>query len=148
MPFFFNLRALSALALVVTVAVVAVHGNVIILKDGYTLYGVKTIKEKKALIDDQTGEAFITDMPNGMTAIDVAAIRIDHRRRSVGTAIARVVGRKDRAGRRATVGVYRRSSLRPAVARIIRRNDWTGGCATVGINRRSTRRPAIARIIR
>ena len=85
---------------------------------------------------------------SGNAAIDVAAIRIDHRRRAVGTAITRIIGRKDRTGRRATVGIHRRSTLGPAIARIIRRKDRTSRWATVGINRRSTRGAAIARIIR
>ncbi len=68
--FLFNIRALSALVLALTVAMVAVYGDVIILKDGYTMYGVKTIKEKKALMDEQTGEIFLGAMPNGMTAVD------------------------------------------------------------------------------
>ena len=71
MPLFlFNARAISALVLAATVTVVAVHGDVIILKDGYTLYGVKTFKEKQPLIDEKTGAFFITTMPNGMTVID------------------------------------------------------------------------------
>ena len=66
----FNARAISALVLATTVTTLAVQGDVIILKDGYTLYGVKTIKEKSMLMDDHTKEAFWTAMPNGMTALD------------------------------------------------------------------------------
>lgn len=68
--FLLNVRFLIALVLASTVATLAVHADVVILRDGYTLYGVKTVKERQPLIDDQTGDVFITDMPNGMTAVD------------------------------------------------------------------------------
>src|SRR5207247_7507292 len=80
-------------------------------------------------------------------SIGVAAIRIDHRWRSVGTAITRIIGRKDWTGWRATVGIYRPGTLGPAIAGIIRRKDRTGRCGTVGINRRSARGPAVAGVV-
>lgn len=65
-----NLRAFSALALVGLVAVLAARADVVIMKDGYALHGLKTVKEKGVLIDDATGEILITVKGNGMTAVD------------------------------------------------------------------------------
>ena len=65
-----NLRTFTALALVCIVAVLAARGDVVIMKDGYAIHGLKTVKEKGVLIDDGTGEILITVKGNGMTAVD------------------------------------------------------------------------------
>lgn len=65
-----NVRTTSALALACSVVVLAARGDVVIMKDGYALHGLKTVKEKGVLIDDATGEILMTVKGNGMTAVD------------------------------------------------------------------------------
>jgi pimeloyl-ACP methyl ester carboxylesterase len=65
-----NARIAAALALAVTMTALVVHADVVILKDGYTLHGLKTVKEKGVIIDELTGEVLIAAKANGMTAID------------------------------------------------------------------------------
>src|SRR4051794_16250244 len=66
----FNARAAAALALAVLLSGVAAHADVIILKDGFTIHGVKTLKEKEVVIDMDSGTALMMAKPNGMVAID------------------------------------------------------------------------------
>lgn len=65
-----NIRAVAALVLAVIVCAMAARADVIIFKDGYTIYGVKTVKEKDVVIDDKNGAIFLMTKPNGMTAVD------------------------------------------------------------------------------
>src|SRR3954469_9389399 len=65
-----NPRAAAALALAVLLVGVAAHADVIILKDGFTIHGVKTLKEKEVVIDMDSGTALMMQKPNGMVAID------------------------------------------------------------------------------
>ena len=51
-------------------AVLAARAEVIILKDGYTLHGVRIFKEKTELFDKESGHVFQIDKFNGVTAID------------------------------------------------------------------------------
>jgi predicted esterase len=66
----FHPRAAGALALALTLPALAARGEVIIMKDGYTLHGVKIIKEKEEIIDKDTGMSFVGNKINGVTAID------------------------------------------------------------------------------
>src|SRR5882757_6148646 len=61
-------------------------------------------------------------------------VGIDHRRRPIGTAVTGVVGRKDRALWRTTVGIDR--SVGAAITRIVRRKDRALRTTAVGIRRR------------
>src|SRR5262245_49835152 len=65
----FNARVCAALALAVLVAAVAVRADVIVFKDGFTIHGVKTVKERDIIIDPNIG-AIVGPKANGMTAID------------------------------------------------------------------------------
>src|SRR5262245_40745780 len=65
----FNARLCAALALAVLLAAVAARADVIIFKDGFTIHGVKTVKERDIIIDPQIG-AIVGPKANGMTAID------------------------------------------------------------------------------
>jgi predicted esterase len=68
-----NPRTACALALAGMLCVVAAKAEVVIMKDGYTVHGLKIVKEKDLLIENQAnggGIPFIVDKPNGMTAID------------------------------------------------------------------------------
>jgi pimeloyl-ACP methyl ester carboxylesterase len=71
--FSFNARSVAALALAVVLTTLAANAEVVILKDGYVLHGVKILKEKAPIIDDQTGQVFLVDKPNGLYAIDDGA---------------------------------------------------------------------------
>ena len=78
-----------------------------------------------------------------------AATRIDHGRGNIRTPIARVIWRKDRTRRRATVRIYRARGVGSAVAWIVGRQDRPGGHPALGIHRPAgSFRAAIARIIR
>ena len=68
--FLLNGRAAAALALAVVVFALAANADVVILKDGYTIHGLKTVKEKAVVIDEKAGQVFLFDDPKGMTAID------------------------------------------------------------------------------
>src|SRR3954452_13353254 len=50
--YLFNARAASLLALSVLMAGVAARADVIVLKDGFTIHAVKTVKEKDVAIDE------------------------------------------------------------------------------------------------
>jgi pimeloyl-ACP methyl ester carboxylesterase len=65
----FNARVAAALALAVLLVGVAAKADVIILKDGFTIHAVKTVKEKDLILDPNFG-AIITDKAHGMTAAD------------------------------------------------------------------------------
>src|SRR3954463_11889894 len=65
-----NARTVSTLALTVIVCALAAHADTVILKDGYTIHGVKLVKEKDVIVDDKTGTPFIFDKPNGLVAVD------------------------------------------------------------------------------
>jgi pimeloyl-ACP methyl ester carboxylesterase len=65
-----NARTAAALALAVIVCALAAHADTVILKDGYTIHGVKLVKEKDVIVDDKTGMPFIFDKPNGLVAVD------------------------------------------------------------------------------
>jgi len=65
-----NARAVATLALAVILTAVAAHAEVVIMKDGHVLHGIKLLKEKAPIIDDQAGLIFLVDKPNGMYAID------------------------------------------------------------------------------
>jgi pimeloyl-ACP methyl ester carboxylesterase len=71
--FLFNARAVAALALAVILPTVAANAEVVIMKDGHVLHGIKILKEKAPIIDDQAGQVFLVDKPNGMYAIDDGA---------------------------------------------------------------------------
>jgi pimeloyl-ACP methyl ester carboxylesterase len=64
-----NVRIAASLVLAVTFTALTVQADVVILKDGYTLHGLKTVKEKDLIIDD-SGDAFLGPKANGMTAVD------------------------------------------------------------------------------
>src|SRR5262245_27443787 len=66
----FNARAAAALVLAVLLMGVAAHAAVIILKDGFVIHWVKTVREKEAVIDIDAGFAGLMLKPNGMTAVD------------------------------------------------------------------------------
>ena len=66
----FNVRVVTALVLAVTITALTVQADVVILKDGYTLHGLKTVKEKEVIFDDGTGESIVGPKANGMTAVD------------------------------------------------------------------------------
>jgi predicted esterase len=66
----FNVRAAVALVLAVLVCGVAARGEVVILKDGFAIHGVKIRKEKDLIIDEKAGVPFIFDKPHGIVAID------------------------------------------------------------------------------
>lgn len=66
----FNLRLLAALALAGLLTIMSAEAAVVIMKDGYTIYGVKAFKEKEVLIDDQIGQVLLIPKANGMTAVD------------------------------------------------------------------------------
>jgi len=68
--FLLNGRAFAALALAILLFSVAAQADVIILKDGYTIRGVKTVKEKAVVIDEKAGQIFLFTDPKGMTAVD------------------------------------------------------------------------------
>jgi pimeloyl-ACP methyl ester carboxylesterase len=68
--FLLNGRAFAALALAILLFSVAAQADVIILKDGYTIRGVKTVKEKAVVIDEKAGQIFLFTDPKGMVAID------------------------------------------------------------------------------
>jgi pimeloyl-ACP methyl ester carboxylesterase len=65
----FNVRRCSALALAALLAAAAARADVIIFKDGYTIYGVKTVKEREIVLDPAFGP-FIGAKANGVTALD------------------------------------------------------------------------------
>jgi pimeloyl-ACP methyl ester carboxylesterase len=67
--FLFNARVIAALALAVLLFSLAAQADVVIFKDGYTVHGVKIVKEKTVIIDDKDGP-FVVDDPRGMVAID------------------------------------------------------------------------------
>lgn len=65
-----NKRIIGALVLVVGIATLTARADVVILKDGYTIYGVKTLKEKETILDKEVGESFVVEKTNGLTVID------------------------------------------------------------------------------
>jgi len=67
--FLFNARAASALALACLLVGVAAHADVIILKDGFTIHAMKTVKERDIILDDAVGP-IVGPKANGMTAAD------------------------------------------------------------------------------
>jgi len=67
--FSFNARAAFALAAAVTLVGVAAQADIIILKDGYTLHAVKTIKEKEVILDPNIGP-IMGQKANGIVAAD------------------------------------------------------------------------------
>ena len=65
-----NARILLALGCLALFCSLAARADVVILKDGYTLYGVKTIKEREGLTDNETGQVFSVERANGLTVVD------------------------------------------------------------------------------
>ena len=65
-----NARIVLALGCLVLICSLAARADVVILKDGYTLYGVKTIKEREGLTDAETGQVFSVERANGLTVVD------------------------------------------------------------------------------
>jgi pimeloyl-ACP methyl ester carboxylesterase len=65
-----NARIALALGCLGLICGMAARADVVILKDGYTLYGVKTIKEREGLTDSNTGEVFSVERANGLTVVD------------------------------------------------------------------------------
>jgi pimeloyl-ACP methyl ester carboxylesterase len=65
----FNVRAATGLALAFLVAAVAARADVVILKDGFAIHGIKTVKERDIILDPQVGP-IVGPKANGMTAID------------------------------------------------------------------------------
>jgi predicted esterase len=66
-------RRFGALVLALAMPVLAARGEVIILKDGYTLHGIRIFREKDTIIDEKAGIAIPVFKPNGVTAIDDGA---------------------------------------------------------------------------
>lgn len=66
----FNRRTITTLALGGFLCVIAAKADVVILKDGYAIHGLKTVKEKDLLIDDRAGLPIVVVKGNGMTAVD------------------------------------------------------------------------------
>lgn len=69
----FHLRAAGGLALAGALVALTARADVVIFKDGYTIHGLKTVKEKSPLEDADSGMVFIVDKPNGMVALDDGA---------------------------------------------------------------------------
>jgi predicted esterase len=67
---FISSRQAGALVLALAMPVLAARGEVIILKDGYTLHGVRIFKEKDTIIDEKAGISIPVIKANGVTAID------------------------------------------------------------------------------
>ncbi|WP_157369453.1 hypothetical protein [Zavarzinella formosa] len=65
-----NARIVLALGCSALICAMAARADVVILKDGYTLYGVKTIKEREGLLDENTGQTFSVERANGLTVVD------------------------------------------------------------------------------
>jgi pimeloyl-ACP methyl ester carboxylesterase len=65
-----NTRIAVVLVMAVFLLTFAARADVVILKDGYTLHGVRTLKEKASIVDPLSGEAFVVDKVSGVTAID------------------------------------------------------------------------------
>jgi hypothetical protein len=66
------LRLFPAMAFVLAAGLISLsdaRGDVVILKDGYTLYG-KLVREKAIVQDDVNGRNFIADKVNGLTALN------------------------------------------------------------------------------
>ncbi|HVK09937.1 MAG TPA: hypothetical protein VM597_14300 [Gemmataceae bacterium] len=66
----FSARTAGALALALLLPAVSARGEVIILKDGYTLHGVRIFKEKDEIFDKNAMIAIAVVKVNGVTAID------------------------------------------------------------------------------
>lgn len=65
-----NARIFLSLVCLVLFCSLAARGDVIILKDGYTIYGVKTIKEREGLTDSTSGVVVSVEKVNGLTVVD------------------------------------------------------------------------------
>jgi pimeloyl-ACP methyl ester carboxylesterase len=65
-----NARTLAALALTVIICALAAHADTVILKDGYTIHGVKIKKEQDVVVDEKTGIPFVFDKANGLVVLD------------------------------------------------------------------------------
>jgi predicted esterase len=70
---FISPRQVGALVLALAIPVLAARGEVVILKDGYTLHGIRIFKEKDTIIDEKAGIAIPVIKANGVTAIDDGA---------------------------------------------------------------------------